>query len=171
MRNKVIVALLAVAVCATFIAGMWPATTSGISAVTSATPMRTTVLVLTIGSADMTVDGRMMTLDAPPVILESRTLVPIRAVAEALGAIVSWDASTRTVTIVGQTASLSLVIGSSNAQVNGVSVSIDPANTKVVPVIMSGRTMLPVRFVVESLGAAVAYDAMMRRITITYSMP
>ncbi len=171
MRSRIIVALFAVAVCAAFIAGMWPTTTSDISAVTSATPTRTTVLILTIGSADMTVDGRMMTLDAPPVIVESRTLVPIRAVAEALGATVSWDASTRTVAIVGQTASLSLVIGSATAQVNGNSVSIDPANTKVVPVIMNGRTMLPVRFVVESLGAAVAYDAMMRRITITYSMP
>ena len=171
MRRRTTVALLTIAVCAAFIAGTWPTTPSGISAVTSATPMRSTVLVLTIGSADMMIDGRMMTLDAPPVIIESRTLVPIRPIAEALGAAVSWNPLTRTVTIAGQTADLSLVIGSGAAHVNGVSVAIDPANANVVPIIVNGRTMLPVRFVVESLGATVAYDAMMHRITITYSMP
>jgi hypothetical protein len=46
------------------------------------------------------VNGKTLTIDAPPVIKLGRTFVPLRFISEALGAIVSWDAGTRTVTVV-----------------------------------------------------------------------
>jgi hypothetical protein len=62
-----------------------------------------------------------------------------------------------------------LWIGKSQAHVNGKSVAIDSQNAKVVPLIMSGRTMLPVRFVAEQLGADVQWDPAARSITITWT--
>ncbi len=48
----------------------------------------------------MTVRGTTnVTLDAPPRIIDGRTLIPVRALAEALGFTVSWDANSRTVSI------------------------------------------------------------------------
>lgn len=130
-----------------------------------------TTLVLCIGSSIMKVGVVNANLDAPPVIVESRTVVPIRAVAEALGGKVSWDASTRTVTVVLGNVSLRLTIGRSTALVNGNSVPIDDANPKVVPLIMAGRTMLPLRFVAENLGADVQWDGTTQTITVIYPRP
>jgi hypothetical protein len=61
-----------------------------------------------------------------------------------------------------------LQIGNANALVNGNNKLIDPQNLKVVPEIINGRTMLPLRFVAESLGADVQWDGTTRTITITY---
>lgn len=130
-----------------------------------------TTLVLRIGSPVMKVGAISANLDAPPVIVESRTLVPIRAVAEALGGRVSWDASTRTAIVTLGNVSLHLTIGRSTALVNGSSVPIDDANAKVVPLIMTGRTMLPLRFVAENLGADVQWDETTQTITIIYPRP
>jgi hypothetical protein len=63
---------------------------------------------------------------------------------------------------------LNLVIGKSSALVNGKSTPIDSTNPKVVPQILNSRTMLPLRFVAESLGADVQWEASTQTITITY---
>jgi hypothetical protein len=63
---------------------------------------------------------------------------------------------------------IELWIGKSAAKVNGVSTLIDPANAKVVPEIINGRTMLPVRFVSENLGCLVDWADATKTITITY---
>jgi hypothetical protein len=97
--------------------------------------------------------------------------LPIKWVAEPLGASVAWDAAERKVTVVLGTTTVELWIGRSTARVNGSSVAIDPENPGVVPLIVSGRTMLPVRFVAEQLGARVEYDAADRRVTITWPGP
>jgi sugar lactone lactonase YvrE len=130
-----------------------------------------TVLVLRIGSPRMTVGSSGVVLDAPPVIVEGRTLVPIRAVVESLGGTVVWDASSRTVTISLDGTELKLVIGKSSALVNGKSRPIDSTNPNVVPQILNSRTMLPLRFVAESLGADVQWEDSTQTITITYSNP
>jgi len=59
-----------------------------------------TVVTLTIGSTSPTVNNRTVTIDQPGVIIDGRTLVPLRFVGEAFGATVDWDSSTRLVTIV-----------------------------------------------------------------------
>ena len=64
---------------------------------------------------------------------------------------------------------IALWIGKSAATVNGVSTLIDSTNGKVVPEIISGRTILPLRFVTENLGCSVIWTAATKTITITYT--
>ena len=52
---------------------------------------------MTVGNNVITVDGRSVTLDVPPMIVDSRTLVPARAVAESFGINVDWNGDTQTV--------------------------------------------------------------------------
>jgi hypothetical protein len=127
-----------------------------------------TVMVLQVGNAAFTVNGVAKTLDSPPVIKNGRTLVPIRAIIEALGGVVGWDGTARKATVTLGSATVELWIGKSAAKVNGVSTLIDPANAKVVPEIINGRTMLPVRFVSENLGCSVLWADATKTITITY---
>jgi hypothetical protein len=109
------------------------------------------------------------TLEVAPVLgTGNRTLVPLRAIVEAMGGTVQWDAILRRVTSVLGDTSVVLSIGSSKATVNGKIVSID-SNSSVVPLIVSGRTILPLRFVAESLGARVDYQQSTKTITITYA--
>ena len=130
-----------------------------------------TILVLRVGSPAMKVGSSSVVLDAPPVIVEGRTLVPIRVVVESLGGTVAWDAVSQTVTVLLGGTRLKLVIGKSSALVNGKSTLIDNTNPKVVPRILNSRTMLPLRFVAESLGADVQWEASTQTITITYPKP
>jgi hypothetical protein len=129
------------------------------------------VLVLRVGSSTMKVDSSSVILDAPPVIVDGRTLVPIRAVIESLGGTVAWDAGGQTVSISLDGTRLKLVIGKSSALVNGTSMPIDSTNSKVVPQVLNSRTMLPLRFVAESLGADVQWQDSNQTITITYPKP
>jgi photosystem II stability/assembly factor-like uncharacterized protein len=126
------------------------------------------VIQLKIGSTTMYVDGKPTTLETAPIILNSRTLLPIRAVVEAAGGTIAWDASTQKVTIVRKGKTVELWIGRNVAKLNGKSVNID-SNAKVVPIIRSGRTLLPLRFVAEALALDVQWDATTQTITITYT--
>jgi len=128
-----------------------------------------TVIVLQIGNSMFTVNGRSIALDSPPVIKNGRTLVPIRAIIEALGGTVGWDGTTRKATVTLGSATIELWIGKNAAKVNGVNTSIDAANAKVVPEIISSRTMLPLRFVSENLGCSVVWADATKTITITFT--
>lgn len=131
-----------------------------------------TVLVLRINDPTMIKnDETKIELDSPPVIKNSRTLLPIRAVAEALGAQVSWNEAERKVTITSTGTRIEMWIGKNLAYTNGKHVPIDPQNKNVVPEIINGRTMVPVRFVAESLGATVSWDERTKTITIVKSLP
>jgi len=136
--------------------------------VTYEKPVKTITIILQIGNNNFTVNGSTRTLDSPPVIKNGRTLVPIRAVVEALGGTVDWDASTKKVTVSLGSNTIELWIGKSVAKVNGADTPIDSTNSKVVPEIINGRTMLPLRFVAENLGCDVQWDGTTRTITITY---
>jgi hypothetical protein len=129
----------------------------------------TIIIILKIGSKSFTVNGVSNTLDSPPVIKNGRTLLPIRAVIEALNGSVGWDAATKKVTVSLGSNTIELWIGRSNAKVNGIDTPIDSTNSKVVPEIINGRTMLPLRFVTENLGCGVQWDGTIKTITITYS--
>jgi hypothetical protein len=126
------------------------------------------VIVLQVGQTTFTVNGTSNTLDSPPIIKNGRTLLPIRPVVEALGGSVSWDGNERKVTISLGSTTIELWIGKNTARVNGVSKPIDSTNSKVVPEIINGRTMLPLRFVTENLGCTVQWDGSTQTITITY---
>jgi hypothetical protein len=81
---------------------------------------------------------------------------------------VGWEPSLKVVTIVLGSHTLSLQIGSSMASVDNNIVQIDSTNSKVVPEIINGRTMLPLRFVTENLGCDVQWNETTKTITITY---
>ena len=110
----------------------------------------------------ITINGEAKSFDVMPQIIEGRTLVPMRAIFEALGATVGWDDATKTAT--GKTASteVSLTIDKKDAKVNGAVKTLDvPAQ------IIEGRTMVPARFVAESLGCKVDWDANTKTVIIT----
>lgn len=132
------------------------------------TSQKQAVVILRIGSRKFTVNGISQSLDSPPVIKNGRTLVPIRAIIESLGGIIGWDGTSRkaTVTLGGNT--IELWISKNIARVNGINTPIDSTNTKVVPEIINGRTMLPLRFVSENIGCSVLWTDATRTITITY---
>jgi titin len=115
------------------------------------------------------VNGVKKELDAAPIIKESRTLLPIRAVIEALGGTIAWDASEQKVTITFEGTRIELWIGKNTALVNGEYRLIDPGNPEVKPIIIPpGRTMLPVRFIAENLGCLVEWNPDLREVKITY---
>ena len=126
------------------------------------------ILKLQIGKQTMYVNDKPILLDIVPVIIENRTLLPIRWIAEPLGAKVDWDATERKVTVSLSSTTIELWIGKSTAKVNGIDTPIDSTNPKVVPEIINSRTMLPLRFVTENLGCDVQWDGTTKTITITY---
>ena len=135
------------------------------------------VITLQPNNPIMTVNGVKKEIDpgrgTKPVIIKEwgRTVVPIRAIVEALGGTISWDGTERKVTINLKDTVIELWIGKPKAKVNGIEKWIDPNNHNVKPIIVNQRTMLPLRFVAESLGAKVDWDASTKTITITYPAP
>lgn len=105
--------------------------------------------------------GQKMTFDVPPQIVRARTLMPIRAVAEKLGADVSWDPKTRTAIIRKGDKVIVLAIDKPNARVNGKLVKLD-----VPPKIVNNRTMVPLRFVAENLDVNVTWVAEAQTVVI-----
>lgn len=101
----------------------------------------------------VSLNGKYVQFDEKPAIVESRTIVPMRAIFEALGAKVEWDEKTRTVTVSKENTRVALQIGSKRAYVNNRLVILDVA-----AIIINGRTFVPVRFISESLGAKVDWD-------------
>ena len=131
-----------------------------------------TIIKLTVGETSYYVDSVKKTMDAAPIIMNNRTLLPIRYVAEAIGAKVAWNDRDRKVTITLKGTTMELWIGVNYAKVNGAFTFIDSTNTAVAPIIIEpGRTMLPLRFVSENLGAQVDWNASKKEITVTYPAP
>ncbi len=103
-------------------------------------------------------NGEELVLDTNAYINNDRTMVPLRGAFEAVGAKVSWDAQ-ENMAIVAKTEAedttfIFVQIGSSNAFVNSEQVELDaPAE------IVNDRTMVPLRFIMENLGAMVNWDA------------
>ena len=121
-----------------------------------------TVVELTIGNRTGYVNDMPKALDAAPMIRNSRTMLPVRFVAENLGATVGWDGATSTVTVKTDSTTIEIVIGKTTAKVNGKEITLDaPA------FIDNSRTYLPVRFVAENLGATVAWDGTTGTATLT----
>lgn len=97
--------------------------------------------------------GKLIKFDLPPVIKDGRTLIPVRALSEAFGATVAWDPIEQKVTISNGTTQIVLNLNSNTAYVNGAEVAIDVA-----PTTLSNRTIVPLRFITETLGLKVDWD-------------
>lgn len=123
------------------------------------------VLTMQIGNPVMTVNGTEKPIDAEgstPVIVNDRTLLPVRAVVEEMGGIVAWDGDTKTVTLNYNSDEIKLVIDSLTAALNGAAQTLDTA-----PTIINGRTMLPIRFIAESFKFTVDWTQETQTVTIT----
>lgn len=107
------------------------------------------------------INGVVQTYDQPPVIINGRTLVPLRGIFEALGANVSWDGQTQTVTATKGGTTIQLKIGFAIAYKNGAVIHLDQSS-----LLINDRTMVPVRFVSEALGAKVDWDEIIRTVII-----
>lgn len=94
---------------------------------------------------------------------DNRTMVPVRFVSESLGAKVSWDNDNRMVIIEKDNATIKLKIGENKADVNGKTVSFDTS-----AVLQNDRTMVPVRFISEALGAKVGWNQENKTVEIEY---
>lgn len=111
-----------------------------------------------------------LTMDIAPTIIESRTFLPVRYVAEALGADVKWDAVENKVTLVRKNTTIQLWIDNPRAEVNGQTAFIDPTNHQVRPTVLPpGRTMLPIRFIAESLDCQIEWNDDLKEVKIVYT--
>ncbi|WNC15327.1 N-acetylmuramoyl-L-alanine amidase family protein [Brevibacillus brevis] len=104
-------------------------------------------------SVNLMIGGQAVSPEVPPVIKSGRTLVPVRVIAEGLGANVDWNEAARTATISRGNQQLTLTLDSKKAVLNGKQVTLDTP-----PVISKQRMLLPLRFVGESLGVTVGWD-------------
>jgi len=110
-------------------------------------------------SVHLMIGGQAVQPDVPPMIEKGRTLVPVRVIAEGLGASVDWDQPTRTAVIVRGQQKLQLTVGSTKAVLNGKQVQLDTP-----PVMKNQRMLLPLRFVGESLGVTVGWEESTRTV-------
>ena len=108
------------------------------------------------------IDGKELKTDVAPIIKNDRTLVPFRALLQALDSEVGWDDSTKTVTSSKDGMTIQLQIGNVIALVNGEEKTLDTA-----PEIVDDRTLIPLRFVSENLKYKVDWDGETRVITIS----
>ena len=110
----------------------------------------------------LNMNGTPVSTDVAPIIKDDRVLVPARAVFEALGGKVGWDSVNRVVTVAYGDTTVLLTIDSTTATVNGANHTLDvPAQ------IVNNRTLIPGRFVSESLAFQVDWDNSTRTVSIT----
>jgi len=110
----------------------------------------------------VTVNGQLLELDQPPVIVNNRTLVPVRGVFEALDFNVQWNPDARQAVLTRDGYEVIITIGSDYFTTNGERIDLDvPAQ------IISARTMLPLRAVLESVGYDLEWDGATRTVVIT----
>ena len=119
-------------------------------------------LVFTVGSKSYYVNGKVQTMDTAPFIKNGRTYLPLRFVADAFGVPsqgINWADGTATFDFRDKKVSVSP--GSKTIVVNGAVVSIDAA-----PEVVSGRLMLPVRWVATAFGLSVTWNGSQKTVTI-----
>jgi hypothetical protein len=125
-------------------------------------------ILMQIDSPTMRVDEAIWEIDpgrgTSPVIVNGRTLVPIRAIAEAMGGTVDWNDSTRTVSVDCAGRSVEMTIDSKMMYVNSFAQEMDIA-----PQIINERTVLPIRFVSEALGCAIEWIGSTRQVVIVFN--
>lgn len=123
----------------------------------------TRLIKMKINDVNYTVNGQAKKMDAKPFISNSRTLVPLRFIIEAIGGDVAWDGDSRVVTVNSKGKSIILPIDSKKITVDGKEIAIDQA-----AIIKGDRTYVPIRFVAENLGMNVNYINESREIEISY---
>jgi|GEM_PF-3275432 len=107
------------------------------------------------------VDGKQIASDVSPQVISERTLVPVRFVAEALGATVNWVSDKKMVIINKDSTNITLFLDSLNANKNGQTLQLDVPATA-----LNDRTLVPLRFISENLGCSVEWDGVNNAVII-----
>jgi hypothetical protein len=131
---------------------------------------RTAIGIFALASAfaaadtvQVTVNGNPINFpDSQPQMVNGRVLVPLRGVFEALGATVIWDESSQSISADSSNRHVKLRIGDLEANVNGKVVDMDTA-----PMIDGGSTLVPLRFLSQSLGASVDWEPQQNLVAVT----
>lgn len=109
----------------------------------------------------VTVDGATLKFDQPPIMQNDRVLVPMRLIFETLGATVEWDEYNQYVKATKEDISITMQIGNNTMVKNGQYITLDTA-----PILLNGRTLVPVRAVAESLDATVEWRGEINTVVI-----
>ena len=123
-----------------------------------------TINIQNTSGGDITVmmDNSNIEFDQKPVVYNSRTMVPMRAIFNAMGAEVNWNQDSQTVTGTKGGTTVSISIGGNVITVNGKDIPLDtPA------ILLGGRTLVPVRAIAESFACDVGWDGASKTVTIT----
>ena len=105
-------------------------------------------------SISLQINGSEISAEVPPTVIDGRTMVPVRAIFEAVGANIDFDAETKTITARNGDTTVNMTVGANAVTVNNKEVQLDaPA------VIVNVRTLAPARFVAETFGYTVQWDA------------
>ena len=110
----------------------------------------------------VTLDGEQISFDVPPQTIDGRTMVPLRAIFEALDAEIDWNADTQTVTATRDNTVVVMRVGNPVITVEGTDVRLD-----VPPLVINGRTLVPARAVAESFGVEVDWNADTQTVILT----
>jgi len=110
---------------------------------------------------DVKIDNKKLVMDVPAAIINDRTMVPMRAIFEELGATVVWDDATKGITAKKDGKTIRLTLNRKTAYINGSANTLDTA-----PTALNGRTMVPARFVAEAMGCIVQWDARTQTVNI-----
>ena len=152
-HNKLLMILLAI-ICSIYV-----------SLSVSAADDADVVVSLQINNPMMEVNGIETEIDVgrgtKPIVIDGRTLVPIRAIIEAFDGIVDWDGATQTVKLTMANDVIILVINNKTAYQNNTAHTLDVA-----PIVINGRTMLPIRFIAENFNLGVAWEGDTKTVTI-----
>ncbi|OPX89630.1 MAG: hypothetical protein A4E53_01445 [Pelotomaculum sp. PtaB.Bin104] len=108
---------------------------------------------LAAAAVTVKVNGQQIYFDQPPQVIDGRTLVPVRAIFEALGASVTWQEETSTVIASKSGTTVTLQVDNKQALKNTEKIFLD-----VPPIIVGNRVLVPLRFVGEAFGANVSWD-------------
>jgi hypothetical protein len=131
------------------------ATSASPSASVTTSPLAATTIHLVIGSLNYTKNGATLTNDVAPYISrDNRTMVPLRMIAETFGANVEWQEATRTVVITLGDVTLRITADQPLANDMGTAVIVDE------------RTFVPIRYISESFGAEVEWNAQNQSVDI-----
>lgn len=114
-----------------------------------------------VGKTAATVNGKVITLDSAPIVLNGTTYVPVRFVSDAMGAKLLFNGNTGQVTVLRGNKLMEMTLGQKDLILNGVLQS-----SEVAPIIRNNRTLIPVRLFSEKLGLKVGYDSKVKKITI-----
>lgn len=123
--------------------------------------MAFTASVFADESISLTIDNKTIESDVAPQIIDGRTMVPVRAIFEGVGAEVDWNSDTKTITGSKNGINVVMTLDSNKATVNGNEITMDCA-----PLIIEGRTLAPARYVAEAFGCKVNWDSENKTVSI-----